>query len=198
MQLFFARPSPYARKVRVMIVEKGLQQRFEFLERAPFDKPPDLLVNNPLCKVPTLITDSGQILFDSPVICEFIDDLGSPRLIPSDGRSRWEALRRQALADGMLGSGGSVLLENRRIETERSPSWIADQMEVVARSLAVFEREIGSFGAEATIGHIALGCALGWLDFRLPNLDWRAQHANLAHWFARFSERASMAATRPA
>src|SRR5690349_17625172 len=102
MQLIFAPPSPYSRKVRVMIAEKGLQQRFEFVQRAPFDKPADLLAKNPLSKVPTLVTDSGEILFDSPVICEFIDGLASPRLIPPGGPPRWEALRRQALADGVL------------------------------------------------------------------------------------------------
>lgn len=198
MKLFFAPPSPYSRKVRALILEKGMQDQVELIQRAPFERPADLLAINPLCKVPTLITNDGQTLFDSPVICEFIDNAGPPRLIPSESRSRWQALRFQALADGLLDAGSTARLESRRSESERSASWIDRQMETISRSLDVLEREITSLGEHVTIGHIAVGCALGWLEFRFPDFDWRAGHDKLAAWFISFSERPSMIATKPA
>jgi glutathione S-transferase len=196
-KLYFAPPSPYARKIRVLVAEKGLSAKVEMIARAPFEKPADLVALNPLSKVPTLVTDDGQVLYDSPVIADYLDTLAVPRLIPIDGRSRWDALRQQALADGILDAGVSVLLEGRRPEGERSPSWVARQTDAIDRSLDACEAEVGSLAATPTIAHIALGCALGWLDFRMPSHDWRGSRPKLARWFAVFSERPSMMATKP-
>jgi glutathione S-transferase len=196
-KLYFAPPSPYARKIRVLIAEKGIGAKVELIARAPFDKPADLVALNPLSKVPTLPTDDGQVLYDSPVIADYLDTLAGARLIPIGSRSRWDALRQQALADGILDAGVSVLLEGRRPEGERSPGWIARQIDVIGRSLDAFEAEIGLLAATPTIGHIACGCALGWLDFRMPSHDWRGLHPQLALWFALFSGLPSMIATKP-
>ena len=196
-KLYFAPPSPYARKVRVLIAEKGIEAKIEMIARAPFDKPADLVALNPLSKVPTLVTDDGQVLYDSPVIAEYLDMLSNPRLVPAEGRARWDALRRQALADGVLDAGVSILLEGRRPEAERSPGWVQRQTEVIVRSLDAFEAEIGSFGDTQTVGHIALGCALGWLDFRIPTHDWRSGRSGLAAWNEKFQMRPSMQATKP-
>ena len=196
-KLYFATPSPYARKVRALILEKGLNAKVEMIARAPFDKPADLIALNPLSKIPTMTTDDGQTLFDSPVIAEYLDTLSAPRLIPTEGRSRWDALRRQALADGLLDAGVSIVLEGRRPESERSPGWVQRQTEVMVRALDAFEGEISRFGDGLTIGHIALGCALGWLDFRIPDHEWRSRCPRLAAWFAAFSQRPSMLATKP-
>jgi glutathione S-transferase len=196
-KLHFAPPSPYARKIRVLVAEKGLGAKVEMIARAPFNKPADLVVLNPLSKVPTHVTDDGQVLYDSRVIADFLDTLAVPRLIPIAGRSRWDALRQQALADGILDADVSVLLEGRRPENERSPSWVARQIDVIGRSLDAFEAEIGLLAATLTIGHIALGCTLGWLDFRMPSHNWRGSRPQLARWFAVISERPSMMATKP-
>lgn len=197
LKLFFASPSPYARKVRVLIAEKGPTPSIEMIVRAPFEKPADLVALNPLSKIPTLVTDDGQILFDSPVIAEYLDGLGVPKLIPAVGRARWDALRRQALADGILDAGVSILLEGRRPEGERSSGWVQRQTEVIVRALDTCEGEIGSFGEVLTIGHVAVGCALGWLDFRMPTHDWRGMRPKLSAWFGQFERRPSMIATKP-
>ena len=197
LKLFFAAPSPYARKVRVLIAEKDLTTRVEMVARAPFEKPADLLALNPLSKIPTLVAGDGQVIFDSPVIIEYLDGLGTPELIPAEGRVRWDALRRQALADGILDAGVSILLEGRRPEGERSSGWVQRQTEVIVRALDACEGEIGSFGEELTIGHVAVGCALGWLDFRMPTHDWRGTRPKLSAWFGQFERRPSMIATKP-
>jgi glutathione S-transferase len=145
-----------------------------------------------------MATDDGQALFGSQVIAEYLDALSAPRLVPAEGRPRLDALRRQALADGILDAGVSIVLEGRRPESERSLGWVQRQTEVVVRALDAFEGEISRFGDGLTIGHIALGCALGWLDFRIPGHEWRSRCFRLAAWFAAFSQRPSMLATKPA
>lgn len=197
MKLYFAPPSPFARKIRVMIEEKGLQSQFQLEARNPFDIPADLVAANPLSKVPTLILDDGTVLFDSTVIAEFIDSLGAPKLIPESGAARWSALRWQSLADGILEAGQSIQLERRRVENERSPGWMQRQANTVARGLDLAEKEIETLASSLTIGHISLGCALGWLDFRLPDLPWRAERPKLAAWDGVFGSSPTMQATRP-
>lgn len=189
-KLFCAATSPYARKVRVLIIEKGHESKVEVVVCAPFDRPADLLAHNPLSKVPTLVTDDNQVLFDSPVIAEYLDGLAAPRLIPPHGRPRWDALRRQALADGIIDAGVSM-------QGEHPPHWIHRKTEVIVRALDAFEAEIGEFGETLTIGHIALGCALGRLDFRMAAFDWRSGRTKLANWNEKFQCRPSMQMTRP-
>src|SRR4051794_5609106 len=153
-KLYYAATSPYARKVCVLIIEKGHESKVEAVVCAPFDRPADLLAHHPLSMVPTLVTDDNQVLFDSPVIAEYLDGVAAPRLIPPEGRSRWDALRRQALADGIIEAGVSM-------QGEHPPHWIRRKTEVIVRALDAFEAEIGDFGATLTIDHNALGCALG-------------------------------------
>lgn len=198
MKLRYSPTSPYVRKVSVVAIETGLGARIERVPtdiRAPAD---DFYRDNPLGKVPALITEGGEALYDSPVICEYLDSLHDGlKLIPSPGGQRWTALRRQALADGILDSGVLVRMEALRAESEQSPSWIARQQEKIGRGLAALEDEAASLGAACTIGHVAIGCALGFLDFRLPELDWRQGRIELARWIERFSQRPSMTATVP-
>lgn len=197
MKLYFAPPSPFARKILVMIAEKGLQSQFQLEPRNPFDMPADLVAANPLSKVPTLVLDNGETLFDSTVIAEFIDSLGAPRLIPESGAARWSALRWQSLADGILEAGQSIQLERRRPENEQSPGWMHRQAKTVERGLDLVEKEINTLGPTLTVGHISLGCALGWLDFRLPDLPWRPARPKLAAWDGVFASSPTMLATRP-
>lgn len=198
MKLRYSPTSPYVRKVSVVAIETGLEAR---IERVPTDiraPTPDFHRDNPLGKVPTLITEGGETLYDSPVICEYLDSLhdGIP-LFPPPGGPRWTALRRQALADGIADAGVLVRMEMLRDEAERSRTWIARQTEKVGRGLDALEEEATGLGAACTIGHIAIGCALGFLDFRLPELDWRQGRLELARWVDGFSRRPSMAATVP-
>jgi glutathione S-transferase len=198
LKLYYSSVSPYARKVRVLIAEKGLEDRIALQSRLPFERPAELVALSPLSKVPCLVLEDGTPLYDSPFICEYLDRLFGPELLPANGPARWVALGRQALADGVLDAGVSIRQERARPESERSPSWITRQAEVIDRSLNAFEKAIADFGGSFSVGHIALGCALGWLDFRMPDHDWRAKRPGLARWFDQISARASMIATRPA
>lgn len=195
--LFFSPTSPYARKARVLLAEKGMSDTVRLQPSMPFERPADLIAANPLSKVPALVLDDGSTLFDSPVVCEYLDSLAEPRLIPRDGPARWQALRRQAQADGMLDAGILMLLEGRRPEGERSPGWVAQQWQTVERALDAFEAEAGALGPDVGIGEITLGCALGWLDFRMDDRNWRAGRDALAAWEKTFATRPSMQATRP-
>ena len=198
MKLLYANASPYARKVRVVIAEKALTG-IEQIAVNPFDLPDALVAANPLSKVPALILDDGAALFDSPVICEYLDSLGtSNQLIPASGSARWDVLRRQALTDGMLDATFAIACEtNRRPEHERSPDWIKRWVASINRSLAVLEREIVNFGGDVTLAHIGAGCALSYLDLRASMLvDWRRDFPSLATWQSVFEARPSMQSTQ--
>ena len=144
------------------------------------------------------MTDDGQALFDSRVICEYLDSRHDrPKLFPA-GPARWPALRRQAQADGILDAGLLARYETvLRPEERRWPDWIEGQKAKVARALDALEGEAESFNGSVDIGTIAIGCALGWLDFRYAADDWRAGRPRLAAWFERFARRPSLAATVP-
>lgn len=198
MRLKYTTASPYARKVQVMIREKQIEDRVELSVTAPFAAPADLIAVNPLSKVPALQLGDGSVLYDSRVICEYLDELApQPRLIPT-GAERWPVLRRQALADGVMDAGILALLETRRPDaTQRSVNWIDTQLKKVDRALDALDGE--DLRAEAVdLGNIAIACALGWLDFRYPDLAWRAARPKLAAFANTFAERPSMRSTMPA
>jgi glutathione S-transferase len=198
MKLRYSSTSPYVRKVAVVAFETGLIGRIELVPTNVWASDTDIGRDNPLGKVPALTTDGGEVLFDSPVICEFFDSLhDGTKLFPPSGGARWTALRRQALADGMLDAGILRRLESMRKETERSASWIDRQRAAVARAMDTLEEEASALGAGVTIGHIAVGCALGWFDFRFPGDDWRQGRPALAAWYKTFAGRPSMTKTVP-
>ena len=201
MKLFHSPTSPYVRKVMASAIELGLEGRLERLPGAvsPVARNAEVAAHNPLAKVPTLVTDEGFPLFDSRVICEYLDALdGRGRLFPPAGAARWAVLRDQALGDGLLDA--SVLA---RYETHLRPAelrwsaWHEGQMQKVNAALDLIETEAGGFGSRVDIGTIAIGCALGYLDFRFPDLGWQASRPRTAAWYAQFSQRASMKATAP-
>ncbi|MDQ2694566.1 MAG: glutathione S-transferase [Pseudomonadota bacterium] len=200
MKLRYSPTSPYVRKVTVTAFETGLEGRIQRVPTDPWDPRTDLGNENPLGRVPTLTTDDGFVLFDSPVICEYLDSLHhGPKLFPESAPERWQVLRQQALADGILDATAAIVTERlRRPEPHRWPQWIEFQKQAIHRGLAFLEREIASFGLQVTIGQIAAGCALGFLDFRLPDEDWRQGHSALSAWYRDFAARPSMAATVPA
>jgi glutathione S-transferase len=198
MRLRYSPTSPYVRKVVATAIETGLESRIERIPTNVWDPGTDIAGNNPLGKIPALITDSGHILYDSPVICEYLDSLhDGPNLFPSAGGARWTALRRQALADGILDAGVGRLLESRRPEGEQSAKWIDRCRGTVARGLDALEGDASDLQDRITIGHIAIGCMLGWLDFRFADEDWRPDRPALRDWNEEFSARLSMTSTVP-
>ncbi len=198
MKLRYSPTSPYVRKVTVTAIESGLDGAIERIATNVWDPESDIARDNPLGKVPALITDGGEVLFDSPVICEYLDSLHEGvKLVPPAGGARWRALRRQALADGILDAAVLRLLEGKREPAQQSAAWIGRQKAAVERTLDALEDSAAGLGEEVTIGHITIAVALGYLDFRYPDDDWRAGRATLAAWYQGFAQRPSMSQTVP-
>lgn len=201
MKLFFAAPSPFVRKCLVTAHELGLRERLELVSAVahPINRDQTVVAKNPLGKIPTLITDDGAALYDSRVICEYLNDLGDGRLLPSRGQARWRVLADQALADGVMDAAVLTRYETAlRPESLRWNDWVTGQFEKVASGLAEFERRGAELPSRMDLGTIALGCALGYLDFRFAPFAWRDRHPQTAKWFAEFSRRESMTSTPPA
>jgi glutathione S-transferase len=202
VKLFHSPSSPFVRKVMVCAIELGLRDRIECVASAahPVDRNPRIVDHNPLGQVPTLVTDDGLVLYDSRVICEYLDHLAGRRsLFPQQPPARWTALRDQALADGLLDAALLIRYERLvRDEAFRSEAWTRGQFDKVDKALAAIERQAGDYPARVDIGTIAVACALGYLDFRFAELPWRARCTDAARWFAAFSRRESMRATLPA
>ena len=152
-----------------------------------------LAVHNPLGKVPVLLLDDGRAIYDSPVIAELLDDV-SPvgRLIPKDHRQSVSVKLNQALADGICDAAILILLERRRPPKQQSPEWIAKQMQKVEHGLTALSEEFGEnkwlMGTRYSLADIAAGCMLAFLDYRLPDIDWRSRHPNLVAFIARLEK----------
>src|SRR6266850_6117810 len=200
MKLIGSLASPYTRKVRIVLAEKKIDYDFEIDN--PWKADAQAAKLNPLGKVPVLVLDDGRSLFDSRVIVGFLDN-ASPlaRLVPAENRERVEARRWEALADGVLDAGVLARLENRREAKLQSKAWSDRQMGKVKSGLAAMDADLGDkpwcVGNGYTLADIALGVCLGWLEFRHPNLGWKADCVNLARAFDKLSERASFADTVP-
>jgi glutathione S-transferase len=196
MHLHSTITSPYARKVWVVAHETGLISQIERIATNPHADE-YLRSDNPLCRVPTLILNDQSALFDSPVICEYLDSLHSgPKLFPAAGNERWAALRLQALGDGMLDASLSRRMETIRPASEQSPMWIARQMMAINAALDWLEARIQLLNGPTNIGQIAIGCALGYLDLRFPGEPWLDKRTGIANWNTMFQARPSMVATR--
>jgi glutathione S-transferase len=200
MKLLYTPASPYARKVRLLMLEKGIED-VEFAVVNPFDQPDTLTAVNPLSKIPTLILDEGTVLFDSTVICEYLDvsRKSAVTFFPADTALRWKVARRHALADGLMDLCVGLALETlRREESLRSPGWIEHLCGNMRRAVNSIEVEIDDFGEQLNISHLALASALGYLDARAAKyVPWRAENPKLDTWFAEFGNRPSMLATVP-
>lgn len=196
MKLAYSPNSPYVRKCWALAIQRGIDNRIELWSVSTTD--PALAEVNPLSKIPTLITDEGQVLYDSPVICEYLDSVGSgPRMFPDSGTARWKALTQAALADGILDATQPRRREVALPQDEGRITYIAIQQGKVARALDALEADADSLGELGTIGEIAIACALGYLDFRYPHEPWRPGHPKLEAWYARVSQLPPMARTVP-
>jgi len=200
LKLIGSSASPFARKVRIVLAEKRIECTWEV--QSPWAADSGVSDLNPLGKVPVLVLEDGTALYDSRVICEFLDGV-SPigKLIPAGNRERIEVRRWEALADGIVDAGALVRAEGQRPAHERSAAWTERQMKKVARGLDALETQLGAraycCGNNLTLADIAVGACLGWLDFRFPQLGWRDDRENLARLAAKLAERPSFADTLP-
>ncbi len=198
LTLHWSPKSPYVRKVMICAHELGLVAQLNLVRSvAAMLKPnPAIMAVNPLSKIPTLVREDGSTLFDSIVICEYLNDRAGGTLFPSGGEPRWQALRWHALGDGLLDA--LILWRNER-ERQVPLQPLLDAFELKTRStLRLLDSEAASLAAAPfSIGHITIGCALGYLDYRFATLGWRETAPQLADWFAQLSGRASFKATEP-
>ena len=201
MQLLSSPTSPYARKVRITILEKGLSEAVAILPGMPLGTEADaapVRAANPLGKIPALLLADGTSLYDSPVICEYLDTVGTgARLLPADGPARWSALRRQALGDGVADAAFATVMEFRRPEVERSVEWQDRWLGGILRAADAVEADLATAGIGFDLGAIGLVAAFSYVSFRLPNIDWKAGHPLLTAWMATMDTRPSVAATAP-
>lgn len=200
MKLFASLTSPYARKIRIILAEKKLT--FELVVDSPWEVNTLVADVNPLGKVPVLVTDDGEVFFDSPVIAGYLETLdAAPLLLPREALEAVRVRQIEALADGITDAAVTALLESRRSEAQRSDAVIARQLEKVARGLDVLEQRAAGrqwlHGDTLGLGDIAAAVALGYLDLRFPELDWRSRHPGLVPFAERMFARDSLRDTQP-
>jgi glutathione S-transferase len=200
MKLIASLTSPFARKVRVVLAEKRMDYELEV--DIPWNADTKVPDYNPLGKVPVLLRDDGEPLYDSRVIVEYLD-MASPvgHLIPEESRPRVYVRRWEALADGIAEAAATIFLERKRPADKQDPDWIVRQEQKVTRGLEAMSEELGErnwcSGEGITLADIATGCALGYLEFRFPEIDWKNTHPNLAKLYDRLLERVSFKESIP-
>jgi glutathione S-transferase len=206
MKLRFSPTSPYVRKVAVTAIEAGLDERIERVPTDVWAADSDIGDDNPLGKVPALALDDGLVLCDSPLICEYLSaHATAPGLIPAEGAERWQALNFEALGDGIMDAAVARVIETMKRPAElRWDDWLSRQAAKIGRALDALERSaiagklgVPHLGATTDIGRISIACALGYLDFRFPDDDWRQNRPSLAAWYEGYAARPAMQATEP-
>lgn len=201
MKLISLPASPFARKARVMIIELDLQDTVEIVDPGvvtPVSNNDGLNDINPLGMIPSLVLDNGESLYDSPVICEYLNHVSVGSVFPSETDARFKALQLQALADGMMDVSVALRYELAMRPAELHwQAFIENQGEKISRCLVQLEKQCDEFSNEPTIGEFTVACALGYRDFRFGDMDWRAEHPKLAAWFATIMQRESLASTIP-
>jgi len=200
MKLIGTLTSPYARKARVVLAEKKID--FDWVIDSPNSPNSTVPGYNPLARIPVLVLDDETALFDSPVIVEYLDSLApNNKLFPQPSRERLEVKRWEALSDGLLDAAVGIRMEQMRPEGQRSESWMKRERDVIDAALGMMARELGEqpwcMGTPFTFADIAVGCGLGYLDFRFPDIDWRGSHGNLGKLHDKLMQRPSFAETVP-
>jgi glutathione S-transferase len=198
MELRYSPLSPYARKVRVCAHELGIAGRIRLVATSTRDDQAVLTPLNPLGKIPVLTTDAGDVLYDSPVICEYLDaEFGGHRLLPTSGAARWRTQTRAALADGLIDAAILVRHERARSDAQRSPEWEALQLGKVNRALDALDANAADWGDAFDLGHLGVACALGYIPLRLGEFAGFARWPGLRAWHERVSTRESLRSTTP-
>ena len=200
MKLIGSLTSPYVRKVRIVLAEKKIE--YEFVVDSPWTPESNVPNINPLGKIPVLVLDDETPLFDSRVISEYLDNVApNNKLMPAPNRERTEIKRWEALADGICDAAALIFLEKKRPAKQQSAEWIARQESKMIRSLEYMANELGDnvccVGTHFSLADIATGCALGYLAFRFPEIDWSEKHPNLARLYAKLMQRPAFADTVP-
>lgn len=200
MKLIGSLTSPFVRKVRIVAAEKFID--YELVIDVPWNDDTHVSDYNPLGKVPVWVLDDGKTLFDSRVIVEYLDSISpAGHVLPKDTRPRIAVKRLEALADGICDAAALVFMERKRPAEQQNPEWIARQLSKVNNGLKAMSDELAMqswcAGEVFTLADIALGCALGYLSFRFPELDWRRNHTNLSELFDRLMQRPSFKDTVP-
>ncbi len=197
MKLLTADPSPFGRKVKVLLMETGQLEDVEVVKvkTTPMETDPTVQAANPVGKIPALVRNDGPTLFDSRVICRYLDARSGGGMY-SDA-DLWDVLALEALADGIL-DAAVIMTYEKRFRQEPNADWLDAQWKKIANSVqALNSMWMSHLQGPITMGHIAVGCALGYLDFRHDGRNWRAGGVELENWFSAFSERESMKATIP-
>lgn len=200
MKLLGTLTSPYTRKARIVLAEKKID--YDWVIDSPNSTDTSVPKHNPLARIPVLVLDDGTAIFDSPVIVEYLDNLSpNNKLFPQPNRERIEVKRWEALADGVQDAAVAIRLESLRPESERSAKWMADNRKVIDATLAFMAREFDDktwcTGTHFTFADVAVGCALGYLLFRNPEIDWQTQHPNLAKLYDKLMQRPSFSESVP-
>ena len=205
MKLYYSNTSPYSRKVRLVIAEKKLDDQLEGILINPFNHDnPDFTAANPLGKIPVLVLDSGKTIFDSPVICHYLDQLSdTPQLIPQDTIQTFDVLCWEALADGLIDAAYNIVMERKRAKEEQSALSLNNWSSEILRTLEYIETHFSELGDNTTLAHLALASAIGYLDFRLPEMLYESTCPqvtvcpNVLDWYEAFKTRPAMQATQP-
>ena len=200
MKLIGSMTSPYVRKVRIVLAEKKIE--YEFVIDSPWVPDSGVANVNPLGKIPVLVLDDSTTLFDSRVIVEHIDSVApNNKLMPESNRERTEVKRWGAVSDGICDAAALIFLERKRPEGQQSAEWIERQMDKILRGLEFMANELGDgnycMGNHYTLADVGVGCALGYLAFRFPEIEWREKHANLARLYDKLMQRPAFAETVP-
>lgn len=193
MQLYYSQLSPYSRKCRVVAIEKGVYDRIELIETNPRENDPGFLKANPLARIPAMRTDSGLLLCESPVICEYLDSLSPTPALYED---RFCVLALAAMAEGILDAGVACMNEWRKPEDKQHEPWIERKKASISRTIAMIAGAPVA-AMPLSIGTITTAVALAYVDFRLPMLGWRQTHEKLAAWHDEFTQRESFQRTKP-
>jgi glutathione S-transferase len=199
MRLVGSRTSPYVRKVRVILAERAIP--CDFVEESAWSATTTVPRYNPLNKVPALVLDDGESIYDSVVISEYLDAVSGNTFIPGDAVQRARVRRGEALGDGVADAGITVFLERKREPSRQDAAWIARQLDKIDAGIGAIARELGGRpflgGERMNLADIACGCALFWTEFRMPELGWRDARPNLRAWAERLEMRPAFEATRP-
>ena len=196
MKLRWSPTSPFVRKVVVLMKEKGIENQIKKEKSNPLSREDRAATPSPLGKIPCLVTDAGQSVFDSPVIMEYLDTIcEGPEMLPKSGDARWTTLRHQATADGMISSMVTCFVESLKKPERQSGGVMAHNKGIVFNSVAALEQEAGTFGDTVDVGMISIAVALSFADQTFPEDAWRADSPTLAAWFDAFDKRPSMTET---
>lgn len=200
MKLIGSLTSPYARKARVVLAEKKIEYDFEL--DSPWTPESNVPNINPLGKIPVLVLDDNTVLFDSRVIVEYLDNVApNNKLMPAPNRERTEVKRWEALADGVCDAAALIFLEHKRPAKQQGTDWMARQEDKITRSLEFMSGQLGEntwcMGTHFSLADITTGCALGYLTFRFPQINWREKHVNLARLYDKLMLRPTFVETIP-